>query len=286
MTSAAVLRLCARSGARAAAPRGAPRGGGAVRASAAPCGRPRRRRARELLAAYGGEAQAAPATTTTRSGRVNEAVALCRALGDRLREGETLSRLTIPYISAGENAEAEEASRAAIEVLEALPQGRELALAYATQACLRMLSRDNYEAVELGREGGRPRAALGDRDTLASGAQHDRDVICDGGRNRRGIGYLQRSLDVARDERVELHDRDRRSMLGSGLGEMYELERAEHYLREHIAFAEEYDIDAELHRARGSRCVRVYRGRWDDGGALGAARARPARPARSAGSRR
>ena len=36
------------------------------------------------------------------------------------------------------------------------------------------------------------------------------------------------------------------SMLGTGLGEMYELERSERYLREHIAYAEEHDLERGL----------------------------------------
>ena len=47
----------------------------------------------------------------------------------------------------GDNAGAEEASREAIAVLESLPASVELAMAYAYQGYLRMLDRDNYEAV-------------------------------------------------------------------------------------------------------------------------------------------
>ena len=73
-------------------------------------------------------------------------------------------------------------------------------------------------------------------------------------------------------------------MLGSGLGEMYELERAERYLREHIAFAEAHELDTLVHARRGSPLVHVYRGRWDDGrgarrASLLAQRTRPDQPA-------
>ncbi len=76
---------------------------------------------------------------------------LYRQLGDALRVGETLSRLTNSYTRLGRNREAEAASRESIEVLESLPPGRELAWAYAVQAYARMLNRDNAEGVAWGR---------------------------------------------------------------------------------------------------------------------------------------
>ena len=50
---------------------------------------------------------------------------------------------------------------------------------------------------------------------------------------------------------------------------MYELDRAERALRDHIAFAEERDLDSTYTRA-WLALVLVYRGRWADGGALAA----------------
>jgi ATP/maltotriose-dependent transcriptional regulator MalT len=45
---------------------------------------------------------------------------------------------------------------------------------------------------------------------------------------------------------------------------MYELERAERYLRESIAFAEEHDTDSAYQQA-WLALVHVYRGQWDEG---------------------
>ena len=56
-------------------------------------------------------------------------------------------------------------------------------------------------------------------------------------------------------------------MLGSGLGEMYELERAEGALRAHIAFAEEWDHDSDYTQA-WLAAVLVYRGLWTEGSEL------------------
>jgi DNA-binding CsgD family transcriptional regulator len=57
-----------------------------------------------------------------------------RALGDRLEEGDALRRLSTFLWCPGKTAEAERSARDAVALLEYLPPGRELALAYAALA--------------------------------------------------------------------------------------------------------------------------------------------------------
>ena len=57
-----------------------------------------------------------------------------RALGDRLREGDALRRLSTFLWCPGRTAEAERSGRDAVALLEGVPAGRELALAYANLA--------------------------------------------------------------------------------------------------------------------------------------------------------
>ena len=59
-------------------------------------------------------------------------------------------------------------------------------------------------------------------------------------------------------------------MLGTGLAEMYELERGEAALRDHIRFAAERELDASYTRA-WLAAVLVYSGRWAEGTDLAAA---------------
>ena len=68
----------------------------------------------------------------------------------------------------------------------------------------------------------------------------------------------------ARKDGLELRVVSALSMLGSGLGEMYELERAERYLHECIAFAEACEVTPWYARA-WLALVEVYGARWDDG---------------------
>ncbi len=220
----------------------------------------------ELLEAYAHEAQLTGRFAEAIEAR-NEAIELFHEVGDRLAEGGCRARLTIPCITAGRNDDAEAASRSAIALLESLPQSRELGIAYAAQAYARMLSRDNAEGVAWGEKAVAVAEALDDRDTLAFGLNMIGCSYLMAGETERGVDDLLRSLAVAREAGLEWRISSAFSMLGSGLGEMYELERSERYLREHIAFAEEHDLWPQYARS-WLALVDVYGGRWESGTAL------------------
>jgi DNA-binding CsgD family transcriptional regulator/tetratricopeptide (TPR) repeat protein len=65
---------------------------------------------------------------------IEEALQCRRELGQRLEEGEALCWLSEILVCPGRNAEAERAAREAVSLLEALPAGRQLAMAYANLA--------------------------------------------------------------------------------------------------------------------------------------------------------
>jgi len=218
-----------------------------------------------LLDDYGLEAQLTGLASEA-ADAWTEAAALHRARGDRLAEGGSLAWLTRACIPAGRNADAEEASRASIGVLESLPPSHELAHAYATQAYVRMLSRDNAEGVAWGERAVAVAEGLGDMEMLAYGLNSLGTSLMMAGEIEPGVDHLLRSLGVAREHGWTWVG-PALSMLGTGLGEMYELERAEQYLREHIEFTEANDLWPQYSRS-WLALVHVYRGRWDDGAEL------------------
>src|SRR5213076_1485696 len=65
-----------------------------------------------------------------------------RAAGDTRRQGDAHRWLSRLAWFAGDNAAAEDEARRAVELLESLPPGRELAMAYSNMAQLRMLASD------------------------------------------------------------------------------------------------------------------------------------------------
>jgi DNA-binding CsgD family transcriptional regulator/tetratricopeptide (TPR) repeat protein len=199
----------------------------------------------------------------------NAALALYRKLGDTLRIGETLSRLTNANTRLGRNREAEEASREAIEVLETLPLGRELAWAYAVQAYARMLSRDNAEGVAWGRKSAAAAARIGDREVEAYARNMIGTSLVMAGEIEAGVAELLRSLEIATGTSNEAFTMSALNMLGTGLGEMMELEEGERWLRECIEYAEARELWPVYPRS-WLALVHVYRGRWDEGSALAA----------------
>jgi hypothetical protein len=219
-----------------------------------------------ILAAYAHQAHVTGRYEESVDAR-REAIELCRELGDLLAQGENLARLIMPLVSFGRNAEAEEASLAAIDVLEQLPPGRELAIAYTSQAYMRMLARDNYDGVFWGGMAETLAEECGDADTLSSALNLIGTSYVMAGEIERGIEYLLRSVDVAREGALQYRVAASYSMLASGLGEMYELERSEHYARTFLEHAEEYGNDPS-YILSWLACVRVYRGDWDEGAAL------------------
>lgn len=79
-----------------------------------------------------------------------DALALAREIGDRLSVGDSLRWLSRLYWCVGRNADSETAAMEAVQVLEQLPPGEELARAYANVAQLRMIAQDNEETVAWG----------------------------------------------------------------------------------------------------------------------------------------
>jgi DNA-binding CsgD family transcriptional regulator len=215
----------------------------------------------DLLDAYGRELRL--------TGRADEsidayraAIALYRELGDRLAEGASLAQMTMPCHTAGRTVDAEEASRVAIDLLEALPESRELGYAYATQAYVRMLCRDNADGVAWSERAVAVAEALDDQDTRVFGLNMMGTSALMAGDLERGVDVLLSSLDAANEHGLEYWTSMAYLMLGSGLGEMYELDRAEPYLRLHVEYAEEHDLSPDYTRA-WLALVDAYRGRWD-----------------------
>jgi DNA-binding CsgD family transcriptional regulator/tetratricopeptide (TPR) repeat protein len=222
----------------------------------------------DLLSAYALEAETSGSYEESIAA-LNDAIEIRRSLGDTLREGDHLARLTTPFIVLGRNAEAEAASRAAVELLETLPASPELATAYGFQAYVQMLRRDTDEAVSWGEKAAALARRFDEPDTLARALNFAGSAFITAGDIERGADFLGQSLDVARAHALEQRIAHAYTNLGTGLGEMYELERAEGALRENIGFCDEHDLDAGYSRA-WLAVVLVYRGRWAEGASVAA----------------
>ena len=81
---------------------------------------------------------------------LREAIACRRAIGDRLGEASAMSSLSRRLWCGGYSGEALRAGQAAVDLLEALPPGRELALAYSNIAQLQMNDENLTATLEWG----------------------------------------------------------------------------------------------------------------------------------------
>ncbi|MGO4129047.1 helix-turn-helix transcriptional regulator [Inquilinus sp. YAF38] len=194
----------------------------------------------------------------------DEAIQLWRRAGDRLREGENLAALAWPLVRSGRNAAAEEASRRAIETLEAMPPTRQLADAYRIQAHLRMLHRDRRPAVRWGRKAIALATRLDDDAIVAAAENVVGSAMLVFG-NERGRPHLERGLALARKAGLDALVGQSYSDLGSCYGEQYSFTEAEGHLASGITYTAERDLDHANHYMRSWLALtRLYQGRWDE----------------------
>lgn len=193
-----------------------------------------------------------------------ELQASCRRSDNIEREAANLSLLAQLQAQMLRHAEADAASRRAIELLEPLPRGAALAAAYGTEASLRMLNRDCEEsvtwsgkAIALARELGDDLRLQTSLSTLGTALLF---IDYDAGRRQ--------MEEVIRDARAQ--DMTSVAMsamlnLGSGSGELMRLETAEHWLREAVDYGAQRELDARTNYASGWLALcELYRGRWAD----------------------
>lgn len=223
----------------------------------------------QLLEAYAEECAAVDELAEA-SRALEEAIELWRRAGDRLKEGETLAALALALSRNGRNIAAEETSRRAIEVLEALPPTRQLASAYRIRAHLRMLHHDREPAVRWGRKAIALATRLGDEATIV-GAEIAIGLAMLIFGDERGRPHLDRGLALARRAGLDTLVGLAYSNLGSCYGGLYRFAEAERHLTDGIAYTAERDLDF-LNHYMWSRLalVRFFQGRWDEAGDIAA----------------
>jgi tetratricopeptide (TPR) repeat protein len=129
---------------------------------------------------------------------LRRAAACYRALGDRLKEGETLSRLGMILWCPGRGEEARRTVREAVELLEQLPPGRELALAYTRLSFVLATANDDDAAWRSAVRALELAEALADPDAIchALSEMGSRELRKDPGR---GLATIERATALARE---------------------------------------------------------------------------------------
>ncbi|MBI5965140.1 MAG: AAA family ATPase [Chloroflexi bacterium] len=214
-----------------------------------------------LLEAYAWESNLIDRQDETIASR-RKAIELWCAVANPIKEGENLAYLTMALLTHGEGNEAQKCCRAAIQILEKHPPGKELALAYRNQALLESINRNLSEAaflaekaVALAEQFGDARILAMAYDTLGSNwLSTDFD---------RGSEYLKRCLDIAQKAGLEARVATVYANLGSVACDLYRFETAEFYLSEGITYCAERDLDlVRFYLLSCQAMTYMYLGRW------------------------
>jgi DNA-binding CsgD family transcriptional regulator/tetratricopeptide (TPR) repeat protein len=187
-----------------------------------------------------------------------------RDRGDRLREGDAHRWLSRLHWFAGDNATAEVHAKAAIELLEALPSGPELAMAYSNMAQLRALASNVAEARRWGLRAIELAERLDETEILVHALNNVGTAELGAG-HAEGAGKLQRSLTLAVGAGLEEHVARAHTNLACCAIEARDYKSARSQLQAGIAYCREHDLDSWLLYMTGWQArLELEQGRWDD----------------------
>jgi DNA-binding CsgD family transcriptional regulator/tetratricopeptide (TPR) repeat protein len=203
------------------------------------------------------------------TGDIEEALAARRSALERYRrarervhEGDQLRWISRLSWFIGRNDEAEKAASAAVAILEPLPPGTELAMAYSNVAQLRMLADDFEQAVAWGERAIELAERLGDREILVHALNNvgSAEWIAGVGSDR-----LERSLALALEAGLDEHVARAYTNLGTIAVRSHDYDRGEAVLAEGIAYSIERDLDSwRLYMSGWRAKAALARDRWDD----------------------
>lgn len=188
---------------------------------------------------------------------------LWRKVGDGLKTGDALRWLSRLYWLGGQTTTAMEYAVQAIAVLESLPHGRELAMAYGNRAQLHMLAGEADTSLLWGRKALDLASALDDPETqihaLSTIGTAKVDV-----EDFSGLQDLELSLSMALAAGFEEHAARAFSNLSYSAVCACDRDAAQDYLDRGIAYCEERDLDSWARFMSAYHCeLWLARGDWD-----------------------
>ena len=190
--------------------------------------------------------------------RIHEATA------ETVRIGEDLRWLARILWWAGRGAEAAEAGARAIEVLESVPDSRELAMALSGQSQLAMLGERREEAVALGERAIELGRRLGDRETVAHALTNVGTVRLGGPEHERGRELLEDAFALAAEAGHDDHAaRALVNLATSTLMRRRDDPRIPHDIARALEFARPRELGGYVQYLLGARaCLHLVCGDW------------------------
>ena len=187
-----------------------------------------------------------------------------RELGDRLGEGDTLRSLSVILWCPGRRTEAEQAGREAVTLLEQLPPGRELAMAYSTISQLCMNAEDSEGALAWGSRAIELAQRLDDTEVLVHALNNiGKTEFLDGvpaGREK-----LERSIQLAGRAGLEEHVGRGLENLAEGALRHRSYALADGYLEAGLEYCTEHGVDIHrLYLLAWRAWAELDQGRWTE----------------------
>jgi DNA-binding CsgD family transcriptional regulator/tetratricopeptide (TPR) repeat protein len=203
------------------------------------------------------------------SGRVDaatearlEAIACWRSLGDQLKEGENQRWLSRLCWFQGRNDEAWRAGTAALEILEPLPPGPQLAMAYSNMSQLTTLNWNVSDAISWGNRAIALAETLGERETLIHALTNvgtARGILGE----REGLSQLDQARRLAADDGFLDHAARASTNLAWTYIEQFLFDEAAHHLQTALDYMTEFDLDTyRWYLTAGRAILGAYRGDW------------------------
>jgi len=197
-----------------------------------------------------------------------DALAIWQRLGNLPKQSENLRWLSRMLWVAVRLTEAEEASRAAVEVLEGLPPSHELAMAYSNMAHFEEVRYRNADALAWGERAMALARELDDTEVLLHAMNNiGKAQLQDD--DDHGWELLAESLRLARQAGLVEHAA--RALFNQAQTALwrYELDAADHYLEEGVAFCVAHDVESWQRILQAWRTQYLLdRGRWREAAEL------------------
>ena len=191
-----------------------------------------------------------------------------RAAGERERWANAHTDLARVLLHLGDNAAAEAASARAVDALEVLQAGAALVRAYQYRAALRMLDRDTEAAIAVGTRTIELATAAGDHRTLAGAHVTVASSLMLEGRPDYAH-HFDLAIALAQEHGLDVVHANAHLNRGSGAGELYRFDEAEHHLRRALEIAEQHDMDSQASYVMAWLALtHLYRCHWDEAAAL------------------
>jgi DNA-binding CsgD family transcriptional regulator len=192
------------------------------------------------------------------------AVERYRRLGDQRREGAALCALARRIWCGGGTVEAAEASRTAVELLEQLPPGRELALAYGVASAICLNAEDAEGTFSWGARAVELAERLDDTEVLVYALNNMGTMALLRGEPG-GTEMLDRSLELAEQAGLEEHAGRVFIHLGWALTRNRAYDELEERLRVGIEYCNEHGLSLwELYLLAYRARSELDRGHWDE----------------------